>query len=107
MPTHRLIDAAQEAKKGKNKVVQQEKGIGPTYTDKISRTGLRVGDILDNFKEKYEAHKAAHLDQLKALHYTDFDITEIEKTWLEGIEFMKNFQFVEGEYAVNNYLKRR
>lgn len=105
MPTHRLIDAAQEAKKGKNKVGTTGKGIGPTYTDKISRTGLRVGDILDNFKEKYEAHKAAHLDQLKALNYTDFDITEIEKTWLEGIEFMKNFQFVEGEYAVNNYLK--
>ena len=105
MPTHRRIEAAQEAKKGKNKVATTGKGIGPTYTDKISRTGLRVGDILDNFKEKYEAHKAAHLDQLKALHYTDFDITEIEKTWLEGIEFMKNFQFVEGEYAVNNYLK--
>ena len=105
MPTHRLIDAAQEAKKGKNKVGTTGKGIGPTYTDKISRTGLRVGDILDNFKEKYEAHKAAHLDQLKALNYTDFDITEIEKTSLEGIEFMKNFQFVEGEYAVNNYLK--
>lgn len=105
MPTHRLIDAAQEAKKGKNKVGTTGKGIGPTYTDKISRTGLRVGDILDNFKEKYEAHKAAHLDQLKALTYTDFNITEIEKTWLEGIEFMKNFQFVEGEYAVNNYLK--
>lgn len=105
MPTHRLIDAAQEAKKGKNKVGTTGKGIGPTYTDKISRTGLRVGDILDNFKEKYESHKAAHLDQLKALNYIDFDITEIEKTWLEGIEFMKNFQFVEGEYAVNNYLK--
>lgn len=105
MPTHRLIDAAQEAKKGKNKVGTTGKGIGPTYTDKISRTGLRVGDILDNFKEKYEAHKAAHLEQLKALNYTDFDITEIEKTWLEGIEFMKNFQFVESEYAVNNYLK--
>ena len=105
MPTHRLIDAAQEAKKGKNKVGTTGKGIGPTYTDKISRTGLRVGDILDNFKEKYESHKAAHLDQLKALNYTDFDITEIEKTWIEGIEFMKNFQFVEGEYAVNNYLK--
>lgn len=105
MPTHRLIDAAQEAKKGKNKVGTTGKGIGPTYTDKISRTGLRVGDILDNFKEKYEAHKAAHLDQLKALNYTDFNITEIEKTWLEGIEFMKNFQFVEGEYVVNNYLK--
>lgn len=61
MPTHRVLDAAIEASKGKNKVGTTGKGIGPTYTDKVSRTGLRVGDILDNFEEKYAAHKAAHL----------------------------------------------
>ncbi len=61
MPTHRVLDAAIEASKGKNKVGTTGKGIGPTYTDKVSRTGLRVGDILDNFEEKYDAHKAAHL----------------------------------------------
>ena len=105
MPTHRLIDAAQEANKGKNKVGTTGKGIGPTYTDKISRTGLRVGDILDNFKEKYEAHKAAHLEILKALNYSDFDITETEKVWLEGIEYMKTFQLVDSEHEVNNFLK--
>ena len=105
MPTHRLIDAAQEANKGKNKVGTTGKGIGPTYTDKISRTGLRVGDILDNFKEKYEAHKAAHLEILKALNYSDFDLTETEKVWLEGIEFMKTFQLVDSEHEVNNFLK--
>lgn len=105
MPTHRLIDAAQEANKGKNKVGTTGKGIGPTYTDKISRTGLRVGDILDNFKEKYEAHKAAHLEILKALNYSNFDITETEKVWLEGIEYMKTFQLVDSEHEVNNFLK--
>lgn len=105
MPTHRLIDAAQEANKGKNKVGTTGKGIGPTYTDKISRTGLRVGDILDNFKEKYEAHKVAHLEILKALNYSDFDITETEKVWLEGIEYMKTFQLVDSEHEVNNFLK--
>lgn len=105
MPTHRLIDAAQEANKGKNKVGTTGKGIGPTYTDKISRTGLRVGDILDNFKEKYEAHKDAHLEILKALNYSDFDLTETEKVWLEGIEYMKTFQLVDSEHEVNNFLK--
>ena len=105
MPTHRLIDAAQEANKGKNKVGTTGKGIGPTYTDKISRTGLRVGDILDNFKDKYEAHKAAHLEILKALNYSDFDLTETEKVWLEGIEYMKTFQLVDSEHEVNNFLK--
>ncbi len=105
MPTHRLIDAAQEANKGKNKVGTTGKGIGPTYTDKISRTGLRVGDILDNFKEKYEAHKAAHLEILKSLNYSDFDLTETEKVWLEGIEYIKTFQLVDSEHEVNNFLK--
>lgn len=105
MPTHRLIDAAQEAAKGKNKVGTTGKGIGPTYTDKISRNGLRVGDILNNFKEKYEAHKAAHLEILKSLNYTDFNIEELEKTWLEGVEFMKEFKIIETEYEVNNLLK--
>jgi adenylosuccinate synthase len=60
MPTHRLLDAALEAAKGKNKVGTTGKGIGPTYTDKVSRNGLRVGDILENFEEKYAAHKARH-----------------------------------------------
>ena len=60
MPTHRLLDAAIEASKGKNRVGTTGKGIGPTYTDKVSRNGLRVGDILDNFEAKYQAHKASH-----------------------------------------------
>jgi adenylosuccinate synthase len=105
MPTHRLLDAAYEAAKGKNKVGTTGKGIGPTYTDKISRNGLRVGDILENFEEKYAEHKARHMQMLKALNYTDFDITDVEKHWMEGIEYMKQFKFVDSEHEVNNLLK--
>ncbi|MDY3876317.1 MAG: adenylosuccinate synthase [Prevotella sp.] len=105
MPTHRLLDAAYEAAKGKNKVGTTGKGIGPTYTDKISRNGLRVGDILDNFEAKYKAHKERHLQMLASLNYTDFDITEVEKTWMEGVEYMKQFKIVDSEHEINNLLR--
>lgn len=105
MPTHRVLDAALEAAKGKNKVGTTGKGIGPTYTDKVSRNGLRVGDILDNFEAKYAAHKARHMEMLKALNYTDFDITEVEKKWMEGIEYMKQFQFVDSENEIDQLLR--
>ena len=105
MPTHRVLDAAYEAQKGKSKVGTTGKGIGPTYTDKISRNGLRVGDIFENFAEKYAAHKARHEAILKSLNYTDYNITEVEKTWMEGIEYMKQFQIVDSEYEINQLLK--
>ncbi len=105
MPTHRILDAAYEAAKGKNKVGTTGKGIGPTYTDKVSRNGLRVGDILENFEEKYAAHKARHEEMLKALNYTDYDISEVEKKWMEGIEYMKQFPLVDSEHEINRLLK--
>ena len=105
MPTHRLLDAANEAAKGKNKVGTTGKGIGPTYTDKTSRNGLRVGDILDNFQQKSAEHKARHEKMLKALNYTDYDITEVEKKWMEGIEYLRQFQLVDSEHEVNRLLK--
>ena len=105
MPTHRVLDAALEAAKGKSKVGTTGKGIGPTYTDKISRNGLRVGDILENFEEKYAAHKARHLAMLQSMNYTDFDITEVEKTWMEGVEYMKQFPIVDSEHEVNGLLR--
>lgn len=105
LPTHRLLDAAYEAAKGKNKVGTTGKGIGPTYTDKISRNGLRVGDILDHFEEKYAAHKARHEAMLKSLNYTNYDITEIEKKWLEGIEYLRQFPLVDTEHEVNQLLR--
>ncbi len=106
MPTHRLLDAALEAAKGKSKVGTTGKGIGPTYTDKISRNGLRVGDIFDRFEEKYAAHKARHEATLKSLGFVDYDISEVEKKWMEGIEFIKQFHIVDSEHEVNNLLKQ-
>jgi len=105
MPTHRVLDRAYEAAKGKDKVGTTGKGIGPTYTDKVSRNGLRVGDILENFEEKYAAHKARHLDMLKALNFTDFNIDEVEQKWMEGIEYMKQFALVDSEHEINKHLR--
>lgn len=107
MPTHRVLDRAYEAARGKGKVGTTGKGIGPTYTDKTSRNGLRVGDILDNFREKYEAHKVRHLDMLKALHFTDFDLEETEKHWMDGIEYLKQFNIVDSEHEVNHLLREQ
>ena len=104
MPTHRLLDAAIEASKGKGKVGTTGKGIGPTYTDKVSRTGLRVGDILEDFPRKYAAHKAMHEKMLRSLNYTDYDITEVEKTWMEGVEYLRQFPIVDSEHEVNRIL---
>ena len=105
LPTHRLLDAAYEAAKGKGKVGTTGKGIGPTYTDKISRTGLRVGDIFDRFEEKYTACKARHEAILHSLNYTDYDISEVEKTWMEGIEYLKQFKIVDSEHEINHLLR--
>lgn len=105
MPTHRVLDAAQERAKGKSKVGTTGKGIGPTYTDKISRMGLRVGDILDNFQEKYQAHKERHLQMIANLGYTDFDIEETERKWMKGIEYLAQFPIVDSEHEVNALLR--
>ena len=105
MPTHRVLDRALEAAKGKSKVGTTGKGIGPTYTDKVSRNGLRVGDIFEGFAEKYAAHKARHEQMLKSLGFTDYDITEDEKRWMEGIEYMRQFNIVDSEHEVNNLLR--
>lgn len=105
LPTHRVLDRAYEAAKGKNKVGTTGKGIGPTYSEKASRTGLRVGDILDNFQEKYDALKARHMQILSDMHYTDFDITEEEKLWMEGVEYMRQFTLTDTEIEINRALE--
>ena len=106
MPTHRLLDRAYEIQKGKNKVGTTGKGIGPTYTDKISRNGLRVGDILDGFEEKYNARKQRHMDMLKALNFDDFEgFEEVEAQWMAGIEYMKQFHFIDSEHEINTLLR--
>jgi adenylosuccinate synthase len=106
MPTHRILDRAYEAAKGKDKVGTTGKGIGPTYTDKISRNGLRVGDILCDFEQKYTAHKDRHMKMLAALGWTDFEgLEETEKLWMEGIAYMKEFKFVDSENEINHLLR--
>ncbi len=100
LPTHRVLDAAYEAAKGDSKIGTTGKGIGPTYTDKISRNGVRVGDILYNFEEKYAIAKAKHEKILKSLNY-EYDITELEREWFAGIEYLKQFNLVDSEHVIN------
>ena len=104
LPTHRILDAAYEAAKGDAKVGTTGKGIGPTYTDKVSRNGLRVGDVLYHFEDKYAAAKKKHEAILKALNYR-YDITELEKEWFEAIAYLKRFQLIDSEHVINNLLE--
>ena len=102
LPTHRILDAAYENQKGITKIGSTLKGIGPAYTDKTARSGLRVGDILrPDFKEMYLASTKKHLSILKNYGY-DFDLNEFEKGWFEGIELIKEFRILNTEYLVND-----
>jgi adenylosuccinate synthase len=105
LPTHRLLDAASEATKGKNKIGSTLKGIGPTYMDKTGRNGLRIGDIeTKEFKEKYNALVEKH-KQLLAYHNFDYNLSELEPAWFEAIETLKQLQFVDTEHYINNSIK--
>ena len=104
LPTHRMLDAAYEAAKGAGKIGTTGKGIGPTYTDKISRNGLRVGDIFLDFEAKYNALKARHEAILASLNY-EYDITELEARWMDAIEYIKRFRIIDSEHVVNNLLR--
>jgi adenylosuccinate synthase len=104
LPTHRILDAASEAEKGKGKIGSTLKGIGPTYMDKTGRNGLRVGDILEpEFKEKYNALVAKHTGILSNYNYP-FDVTELEKEWMAGVEILKSLQIIDSEHYINNAL---
>ncbi len=107
LPTHRLLDAANEAAKGKGKIGTTGKGIGPTYTDKISRNGLRVGDIELDFQRKYEEHKQLHLNTLKQMGFAidEAQLAAAEKEWFEGVECMKGFEFIDSDHFINRQLK--
>lgn len=102
LPTHRLLDAAYEQAKGKDKIGSTLKGIGPTYTDKISRNGLRVGDIFINFDEKYNKLKQRHIGILESYSY-DYskELEAYEKEWMKGIELIASCNVVDSEQFVN------
>ncbi|HZK69499.1 MAG TPA: adenylosuccinate synthase [Paludibacter sp.] len=104
LPTHRLLDAAYESAKGVSKIGTTGKGIGPTYTDKVSRNGVRVGDILHNFEEKYNIAITRH-KELLAQYDFEYDLPELEKAWFEGIECIKKFDLIDSEHYVNDALK--
>lgn len=103
LPTHRILDAAYEAAKGASKVGTTGKGIGPTYTDKVSRNGVRVGDLLGDFKSIYARAKARHEEILASLHY-QYDLTELEAKWFDGIEYLRKFNLIDSEQQVNELL---
>lgn len=104
LPTHRIIDAASEASKGKSKIGSTLKGIGPTYMDKTGRNGLRVGDILTpDFSERFASLKNKHKIFLKQYDF-EYNAEEHEAEWLEAIEYMRSFNLIDGEYVVNKFL---
>ena len=106
LPTHRILDAASEAAKGDAKIGSTLRGIGPTYRDKIGRSGLRIGDILeDDFKERYEAIRDAHLKQIEFYGFADFDIIAEEARFYEAIAFIQSLQLVNSEYVIDQYIK--
>ena len=105
LPTHKLMDAAQEAAAGKGKIGSTLKGIGPTYTDKVGRHGLRVGDILaPDFKERFTALKNRHLQEFAAMGFT-CDPDKDEAEWMDAIDFLRSFRLVDCEYFLNEWLE--
>ena len=105
LPTHKLLDAASETSKGKNKIGSTLKGIGPTYMDKTGRNGLRVGDIFSpNFKEKYQILIDKHIGILSNYTHFDFDLASLEKEWMIGVDVIKSLDAVDSEHFLNNAL---
>jgi len=106
LPTHKLLDAADEAALGKSKIGSTLKGIGPAYSDKTGRNGLRVGDLLDaNFRTKYDTLKQKHLARLAQYDFTyPFDLAEAEARWMKDVEYLKSFPLIDVEYETNALL---
>lgn len=104
LPTHRLLDQAYESAKGEGKIGTTGKGIGPTYTDKVSRNGVRVGDILHNFEEKYNTAIKRH-QELLAQYNFEYDLAILEKDWFEGIACIRKFELIDSEHVINDAIK--
>jgi adenylosuccinate synthase len=106
LPGHRILDAAYEHSKGNTKIGSTLKGIGPAYTDKAGRNGLRVGDILrSNFIELYKEHLQLHLNILKGYDFK-YNPDEFEIGWFEGIELLKKFNLINSEYLINDFIAK-
>lgn len=108
LPTHKLLDAAYEADKKERKIGSTLKGIGPCYTDKIARVGIRIGDILaPDFKIRYQKAKAKHLQILDSYQFDYHDVLpKMETEWLAAVDFVKQFKLIDGEYEIHEILKQ-
>jgi adenylosuccinate synthase len=105
IPSHRILDAAYEQAKGKEKIGSTLKGIGPCYTDKVSRQGLRLGDVLaPDFKARYQRLVDSH-KKILGFHNFEYDLAEAEAAFFSAVEFIKTFNLVESEYEINAHLK--
>ena len=105
LPTHKLLDAASEHAKGKNKIGSTLKGIGPTYMDKTGRNGLRVGDIKSkSFNEKYTKLKNKHIELLKFFDF-EYKLDELENRWFESLETLKKFKHIESEHYLHKSIR--
>lgn len=105
LPTHRLLDAAGEKALGAQKVGTTGKGIGPTYTDKVSRHGVRVGDIEGDFEANYKRAKERHLGMLRGMGVEVPDLTQAESDFFAAVEYLRQFRFVDSEFVINKTLK--
>lgn len=105
LPTHRLLDAAGEKALGAQKVGTTGKGIGPTYTDKVSRHGVRVGDIEGDFEANYKRAKERHLGMLRGMGVEVPDLAQAEADFFAAVEYLRQFRFVDSEFVINNTLK--
>lgn len=104
LPTHRLLDAALENSKGTGKIGSTLKGIGPAYTDKTAREGIRIGDIEDpGFMAHYKELRDSHLERISHLNYS-VDLEPLEKEWFDAIDILRSFTLVNGEYMINGWL---
>ncbi len=107
LPTHRLLDAANEAAKGSAKIGTTGKGIGPTYTDKTSRNGLRIGDtLMPDFHQRYDAAKARHIQMMEGLGVTEHPtLEEMEQKWFEAVNYLREYDLIDSEHYINRALK--
>ena len=106
LPTHKLIDAASEKAKGKEKIGSTLKGIGPTYMDKTGRNGLRVGDISTvDFQEKYEKLKRKHI-QILDFYDFEYELDELETNWFNSLKTLRSFKHIESEHYIHGAIKQ-
>jgi len=108
LPTHRLLDAASEASKGKAKIGSTLKGIGPTYMDKTGRNGIRIGDLeLTNWEEKYRSLANKHEAMIKFYDVAiEYDLKELEKEFFEAVKALKELTFIDSEEYLNSAIKK-